>query len=185
MDFSDFEDDGEHADKGTLQSLIESAEQMAAIKEQIEELEQTVSELTKHYNFLAQQEIPNTMEELGLKTFELKDGSKISIKDFISGSLPKDEEGFEWSVNWLKDNDLESILKTDVTLKFNKGEENFAKNAIGLLRDNGYEPNEKFGVHPQTLYSALRELQKHEVDIPFERLGLYAGKKADIKPSKK
>ncbi len=180
MNFEDFEDDAGPSDND-LKALVKAAEELADLKEQIDDLESTLAEINNHYNYIAQQEIPQLMEELGLKTFELKDGRKIGVKDFISGSLPKDEEGFEWSVNWLKKNELESILKTDVSMKFGKGEENFVKNVVGLLVDNGYQPEQKYGVHPQTLYAAIRELQKNGVDIPFERLGLYAGKKADIR----
>lgn len=180
MNFEDFEDDAGPSDND-LKALVKAAEELADLKEQIDDLESTLAEINNHYNYIAQQEIPQLMEELGLKTFELKDGRKIGVKDFISGSLPKDEEGFEWSVNWLKKNELESILKTDVSMKFGKGEENFVKNVVGLLVDNGYQPEQKYGVHPQTLYAAIRELQKNGVDIPFEQLGLYAGKKADIR----
>lgn len=180
-DFSVFEQHTSNQDEASLANLMAHAEQMREIKEQIEDLEGSLSALNKHYNHIAQEIIPNMLDELGMKTFELQDGSVIKVKEFISGSLPKDPEQFNVAVQWLKDNDLESILKTDVTLKFNKGEDNLSKNAIGMLEQNGYEPEVKYGVHPQTLYSSLRELGREGVVVPFEMLGLYAGKKADIK----
>jgi len=170
--------------EASLENLVKNAEEMAELKGTIESIEGTLSELTKQYNYISQEVIPNMLDELGLKTFELKDGSKITVKDFMSGSLPKDEEKFAQAIDWLKDNDLEGILKTDVSMKFGKGEDNFAKNAIELLKENGYEPDSKYGVHPQTLYSSLRELIKNDVSVPFEMLGIYAGKKADIKLKK-
>lgn len=185
FDYSIFEQVDTKRDEASLENLVKNAEEMQTLKESIEELEETLSQLNKHYNFIAQNVIPEMLEELGLKTFELKDGSKITVKDFISGSLPKEEHAFNQAVEWLIDNDLESILKTDVSLKFGKGEENWAKNALELLRENGYEPNSKYSAHPQTLYSAIRELMKEGEVIPFEMLGLYAGKKADIKLAKK
>ena|SRR6218665_681905 len=186
FDFSVFETGSsvDKAEQASLENLVKQAEEMAELKDTIESIEATLSELNKQYNYIAQEVIPNMLDELGLKTFELKDGSKITVKDFISGSLPKDEQGFGQAVDWLKDNDLESILKTDVSMKFGKGEDNYAKNAIALLEQNGYAVDTKYGVHPQTLYASLRELQKHGVVVPFEMLGLYAGKKADIKLKK-
>lgn len=185
FDFSIFEQVAETQDVASIENLVKNAEEMAELKENIESLEETLSGLNKHYNYIAQEVIPNMLDELGMKTFELKDGSKITVKDFMSGSLPKEEERFDQAINWLKENELESILKTDVSLKFGKGEDNFAKNALALLEQNGYAPETKYGAHPQTLYAAIRELQKNGVVIPFEMLGLYAGKKADIKLSKK
>lgn len=185
FDFSVFETGSNIQDEASLENLVKNAEEMQTLKESIEELEETLEQLNKHYNFIAQNVIPEMLEELGLKTFELKDGSKITVKDFMSGSLPKEEHAFNQAVQWLIDNDLESILKTDVSLKFGKGEENYAKNALELLKENGYEPSQKYGVHPQTLYSSIRELMKEGEVIPFEMLGLYAGRKADIKLAKK
>lgn len=184
FDFSVFEQVSEKQDKATLENLIKNAEEMQDLKENIEALEGTLSELNKQYNYIAQEVIPNMLDELGMKTFELKDGSKITVKDFISGSLPKDPERFDQAIDWLKDNDLESILKTNVSLTFGKGESNMAINAVELLKEQGYEPESKYGAHPQTLYAAIRELQKDDIVVPFEMLGLYAGKKADIKLGK-
>lgn len=172
------------AEEASLENLIKQAEEMAELKDTIESIDATLSELNKQYNYIAQEVIPNMLDELGLKTFELKDGSKITVKDFISGSLPKEEHAFAQAIDWLKENDLEAILKTDVSMKFGKGEDNYAKNAIALLEENGYTVDTKYGVHPQTLYSSIRELQKEGVIIPYEMLGLYAGKKADIKLKK-
>src|SRR5215217_4139587 len=118
--------------EASLENLVKNAEEMAELKGTIESIEGTLSELTKQYNYIAQEVIPEMLDELGLKTFELKDGSKITVKDFISGSLPKDEQRFEQAIEWLKENDLESILKTDVSMKFGKGEDNFVKNVVAL-----------------------------------------------------
>lgn len=171
----------EMQDEATLENLVKKAEQLAEINEVIAEMEESVSNLKKHANHISQKELPEMMEELGMKTFELKDGSKLGIKDFINGSLPKDPMAFEDAIEWLVDHDLESIIKTDVSLKFGKGEENFAKNAVEMLKENGYEPEEKYGVHPMTLASSIKELYESGVDIPFEKLGLYKGRKAEIK----
>lgn len=184
FDYSVFEEAVEKPDEASIANLVKNAESMAELKENIESIEGTLSELTKQYNYISQEVIPNMLDELGLKTFELKDGSKITVKDFMSGSLPKDEERFAQAVDWLKENDLEGILKTSVSLTFGKGEANMATNAIEMLKEQGYEPDSKYSAHPQTLYSAIREVMKDGVVVPFEMLGLYAGKKADIKLKK-
>lgn len=182
FDFSVFETSSpSKQDEATLKNLVINAENMAELKQNIDELQGTLDQLIKQYNHIAQEIIPNMLDELGLKTFELKNGGKITVKDFMSGSLPKEEDKFNQAVDWLIDNDLESILKTDISMKFGKGQENFANNVFEMLIDQGYEPEKKYGVHPQTLYSAIRELVKSGEIVPFEMLGLYAGKKAEIK----
>lgn len=185
FDFSIFDTTPSREEETTLENLIKEAENMAALKESIEEQEATLSELNKQYNYISQYIIPQMLDELGMKTLELKDGSYISVKEFISGSLPKEEDRFMTAIGWLKDNNLENILKTDVILQFGKGTDNEVKNLVAQLEEYGYEPNTKYGVHPQTLYSAIREIAKEGVVIPYELLGLFAGKKADIKLSKK
>lgn len=184
FDFSLFDQGSSKEDEASLENLVKHAEEMAELKGTIDSLQGTVDELTKQYNYISQELIPNMLDELGLKTFELKDGSKITVKDFMSGSLPKDEQRFAEAIEWLIDHDLEGILKTEVSMKFGKGESNFANNAVELLKENGYEVDSKYGAHPQTLYSAIRELIKEGEVIPFEKLGLYAGKKAEIKLKK-
>lgn len=185
FDYSVFEQIENKQDETTLEYLVKKAEELSELNLAIEEMEDSLSNLKKHATNIAQKEIPELLDELGLKTLELKDGSKLSVKEFINGSLPKDPLAFEQAISWLIDNDLESIIKTDVTLKFGKGEEEEAKELVESLREQGYDPAEKYGVHAQTLASAIRELDKNGVDVPFELLGLYKGKKAEIKVGKK
>lgn len=186
FDYSIFEQvEPTKEEKATLENLVHEAEIMKELKENIDDLTETLGELNKQYIHISQHVIPSMLDELGMKSFDLKDGGRISVKDFMSGSLPKDPQQFEAAVDWLKDNDLESILKTHVNLQFGKGSDNEAKNLLAMLREQGYEPNSQYTAHPQTLYASIRELMKDGKTIPFELLGLYVGKRAEIKLGKK
>lgn len=172
----------EAEEESTLESLKEAAELLVQLEEIIEDLEEELKSVTSRYKLISEVEIPNIMGELGMKTFTLEDGTSLKIADFMMGSLPKEEAPFEQAVKWLTDNDLGSILKTDVNLKFNRGEEEEAQKAVDILEEEGFTVNKKFSAHPQTLYSAIREYDKKaESPAPYELLGLIKGKKTKVK----
>lgn len=169
----------------SLVALRQKAEEWSELEMAVESLNEETSQLQKRINRIKQVELPEMMAEIGLNKFNLDDGTSIEINEFVSGSIPKDEEKKIEAFTWLENNELGSIIKTNVSLVFGKGEDNFAKNAVAMLEESGYEPVSEKSVHAQTLQATARELMREGKEVPLETLGLYAGKTAKMKQGKK
>jgi hypothetical protein len=114
----------------------------------------------------------------------IADGFKVTIKDFLSGSLPKDEEKRSSALEWLRDVGAEDLIKNELHAHFDRGQDNIAGHIAGALEENKIKYEQTIGVHPSTLKAYARERMERGEDVPLELLGLYAGRIAEIKEKK-
>lgn len=167
-----------------LASIRTLAEEVRDLERTKEELESETKAVNSRLTILLQKLLPEAMAAVGMGDFSLADGSKISVKDFVSGTLNKSPDK-DKALEWIESNGGESLIKTEVKMAFGKGEDNRAKNAVGMLTEQGYEVESDKTVHPQTLASFAREKMAAGDDIPLEKLGLFAGRHAKIQLGKK
>lgn len=168
-----------------LASLVKLAEEAVSLERTLEDIEAEQKQIKARLNQITIKELPEKLAELGMDDFKLANGSTIKIKEVVAGSLPKDPEAKQRAIEWLEANDGASLIKNEVSLSFERGSDNYAKNAISLLEENGYEPKADRGVHPQTLCAYVRERLKGGDDVDLETLNVYVGRKAEIKLGKK
>lgn len=112
-------------------------------------------------------DLPNAMSEVGLTAFTLTNGHKISIKEEVYASIPKDYQ--EQAFMWLRDHDFGALIKNQIIAEFGKGEDEAARDAAMLLAEHGWKPQQKESVHPMTLKAFIREqlAEGHEVPLDF------------------
>lgn len=195
MNFDSFADIDENTEEeATLETLKKNADEAVATKKQIDELQSDIDMLSKRYNYLTATVLPNIMGELGMPSFSLDGGFKITIKEVIQGSMDKAPDR-EFAKQWVLDRDGAELIKTDVTTSFGRGEHNLALDVKASLEERGLDVSLKEGIHPQTFSAFVRgeyseyleqlEQGQSPEPIPFTELGLYHGRKAEIKGGKK
>lgn len=172
------------AQDSSLTKLVAMAADAVATEQMVEELEQQLSDMKKNLNRIKTVDLPDAMAEAGLSELSLNNGFKITIDDFVSGSLPKDDERRRQAINWLEQNGADTLIKTDVNIQFDKSKHNEALNLMGMLEEHDIEFTSKSGVHPQTLLAHVKERLRKGDEVPLELLGLYAGRVAKIKAQK-
>jgi len=183
-DAFDFEIEQDSASDTSIQKMVAMANEVIATEKLVEELEENLSSVKKQLNKLKTVDLPDAMAECGMSEFKTEDGYRISIEDFVSGSLPKDDEKRKDAISWLETNGAESLIKTELTMQFEKSEHNMALSLAAELSEKGYTVNSKMGIHPQTLIAHIKERLKSGKEVPLELLGLYAGRVAKIKAKK-
>lgn len=169
----------------SMQRLVSMAKEVIDTEQLVESLEENLSDLKKRLNKMKTVDLPDLMAECGLSEFKTDSGFRITVDDFVSGSLPKDEDKRVAAIRWLESNGAEALIKTEVSLQFGKSEHNRALALVADLADKGYDVASKMGVHPQTLIAHIKERLKGGDEVPLELLGLYAGRIAKIKQAKK
>ena len=164
-------------DMKTLSSLVKDLDQLTIdINEKEEELKSL--KLQKHK--MSTEQIPAMMDEMGVQRLDVENLS-VSLKPLINASIPptRREEAYQW----LRENDLDDIIKNDVILSFGKGEDNIAGDIMYDLEQRGMHPEKKTHIHSMTLKAFIRERVEKGLPIDLDLFGAYVARIADIKRS--
>jgi hypothetical protein len=153
----------------TLKDLIFAAKKQQSLENQILSLEDGLKTIKEQLNYQRYEIVPGMMQELGINSFELDNGYKVSIKDEYYAKIP---EAFQYKCfEWLRKNELDGIIKTAVSLNFGKGEDKEAQELLDWLSANGLAPVVKETVHPQTLKAFVKERMSAGLELPVDFFG--------------
>jgi hypothetical protein len=173
-EFDGCEGEGEEDTLALLQEVLLEA---VSLEEHAVSLEEDLKQVKSSLRAMKEQRIPELMASLRMEQMTWN-GWSITIKDFVSGGLPKEGEKKTAAINWLKDNDGGSLIKTEVKVNFGRGEEDRASEVAKRLEDLGFTPSSNMTVHPSTLQAFARERLRSGESIDAETLGLYIGRVA-------
>jgi len=179
--FEDIFDEAEalqSVDGETTTELSGHVRQLRSLEDQIADAEQHIKALKQQKHSLSTEIIPTLMDQMGVERLDV-DGVSVVRKNVVHASIPKDrkDEAFEW----LREHQLDDIIKNDVTCSFGRGQDNEAGDVIGQLRERGYDPQQKTHIHPMTLKGFVRERIENGQDIDLDLFGAYILNTAEIK----
>lgn len=182
----DFEENAASVEKIDQQGLTSVAALARTIRDKearISDLEQTLKEEKKALIKLTDEEMPSMLAEIGMSSFALDDGSTVEVKQTYGASIlvEKRPEAYEW----LRDNGYDDIIKNTVACQFGRGEDDQASAFAAFAQQQGYVPDQKTEVHPQTLRAFVKERCEAGEEFPMELFGAWVGQRAVIKRGKK
>jgi len=182
----DFEENAASVEKIDQQGLTSVAALARTIRDKearISDLEQTLKEEKKALIKLTDEEMPSMLAEIGMASFALDDGSTVEVKQTYGASIlvEKRPEAYEW----LRDNGYDDIIKNTVACQFGRGEDDQASAFAAFAQQQGYVPDQKTEVHPQTLRAFVKERCEAGEEFPMELFGAWVGQRAVIKRGKK
>ena len=179
-DFDEFDVGEAPASPDKIDALNASLEEAIELEQMVEQMEEDLKAAKKSLHALRSTRIPDMMDEMGMDSVTFR-GWKVTLSDFVSGSLPKEPEAQQRAVDWLEKEGAGGLIKTDVSMAFGKSQHNEALDLAGRLQEEGYAARVNSGVHPQTLMSFARERLRNGEPLDIETLGLYVGKVAKMK----
>lgn len=159
-------------------NLSDMVRELRRVDKEIEEAEKQMKLLKENRQKLTTELIPGLMDTMGVDRLDV-DGVTVTRKLIVSASIS--EEKRERAFGWLRDNGLDDIIKNDVVVSFGRGEDNAAKNAVGILREQGFDPDIKTHIHPQTLKAFVKERIEDGKPIDLDLFGAYVVNAADIR----
>lgn len=186
MDVSDFDpalDEGASAPSDKLEVLNKNLDEATALEELLAQLTADAGAAQAALNDLKTKRLPELMTELGMSEVT-RNGWKVKINEFVSGSLPKEEGPRAKAIEWLEQHDGGALIKTDISLTFAKSQHDEAKALAARLAADGFAAELSSGVHASTLQAFARERLKNGEAVDTEVLGLYTGQVAKITPPK-
>lgn len=165
-----------------LGSVAEIARAIRAAEDRIAHVEEQLKEYKKELLKLTDEDLPAMLQELGLSSFTLDDGSTVEVKPTYGASIKVDNRpaAFEW----LREHGYDDIIKNTVACSFGRGEDDRASAFAAFAEREGYFAEQKTEVHPQTLRAFVKERVEAGDEFPMELFGAYVGQRAVIKRSK-
>ena len=184
IDFSEDVETGSSVSAQGLKEVSDLAHQAVQYEQKIAEKEQELKDLKAEHRTLIEITIPDTMDNYRLRTFELDDGSSIEVEPVISAGIPakRADEAFAW----LRENGFGALIKRKIAMNFSKGEDEIANDVLRVLHEElNLSVEDKPEVHHQTLKAFVKEQLAKGSNLPRDLLGVYEGRRAKIKQSKK
>lgn len=138
-------------DVGVLARLLVDAETA------VDKAELALSRAKENARRIREESLPSAMDELGLTSLKLEDGSTITVSPEVYCSITE-EKRFDAHA-WLEANDFGGLIKTEVLLPFGRDEEERKSLAemITWLNENEITFSKKESVHAGTLKAWLKE----------------------------
>lgn len=163
---------------GDLAKLAELAEELAEIDLEAQALELKLKNARSRADSLRDVQIPELMEELGMEKFTTTNGFEIDIKESIRASISKENEPLAFA--WLDQNGHGGMIKRKVEVRFDKNQEDAAKELAKELRSDYSGVSIDGSVHNSTLRSWVRKRLEKGEEIP-ETISHIVQKSAKIK----
>lgn len=186
VDVADFDtaaEEGANAPSDKLEVLHKTLDEATALEEVVAQLTEDLRVAGSALNLLKTSRIPELMTELQMSDLT-RNGWNVKISEFVSGSLPKDDEPRAKAIAWLEAHEGGALIKSELSLTFAKSQHDEAKKLADELAGKGFPVALTSGVHASTLQAFARERMKNGEAIDTEVLGLYTGQVAKIKPVK-
>jgi hypothetical protein len=126
--------------------------------------------------------IPELLAKMRLDECTTSSGIEVKVKREIKASLPGHErvEARMGALRWLVDNGHGGVIKNNVTVALDRGEDTRADDLVVELRAKGFEVESKKDVHAQTLGALVRELMGEGKMIPTGLFNLFDFKTAKL-----
>lgn len=174
-------------DDDQTKSLADLAAEAVLLEQRIANGNALLEQLSAKLRDLLEQKIPSKLQELGVQSLKLEDGSVLEAKEIVRASLPSDPDRQRQALEWLREHNHADLIKNVVQASFGKGEDELADRAMQALMQatNGQNVDRKMTVHPQTLAAFVREQLEKGKPIPLDTLGAYVTVVAKIKKAKK
>lgn len=179
MDYEDYLDEKEPVGDNLLASISALADEAKTLEAKIADMEEQVRICKEQHRLIVQYRLPELMEVAHQSELTSLSGRKITLCEIIRASIPKAREAE--AVSWLRENGFSSIIKNQVSVEINKGQDELAKKIVDKLRLSDLKPEFRSLVHPQTLQKTIREMIEEGIKVPFDLFGVYEQKEVKIK----
>lgn len=172
----------EKLDQQGLTSVAALARKIRDTEERIEDLEKKLKAEKKMLLKLTDEDMPAMLAEIGISSFSLDDGSQVEVKQTYGASILVENRPAAYE--WLRENGYDDIIKNSVICQFGRGEDDQASAFAAFAQQQGYVPEQKTEIHPQTLRAFVKERVEEGDAFPMELFGAWVGQRAVIKRGK-
>lgn len=163
-----------------LEVLTGLAERQQKLEAEIEAKEEELKELQKQHREISWKHIPETMDALKMRKFELANGFTVSISEKLRVSVPAKNRADAYQ--WVEENDGQALVKRTMVIPFSKEQEKLARK---FKRDCEQRKvklpmEETKTIASPTLNKFLTDKLAEGVDVPLDLFGAFRQRIAKI-----
>jgi hypothetical protein len=167
-----------------LSKISRWASKALELQAEIDIIETHLKQLNRELVQIVEVDLPSAMMAAGSTEFTMTSGNKIKIEDVLQGSLSKDENMREFTLQWFIDNGGQENIKDHFEIDYTKGQYERAKMLRELLQERQVHFDEFESIHHSTMKSFLHEKLREGTMPPFDKMGVRYFKRANIKQVK-
>lgn len=166
----------------TLDRIKEIAREAIEAEQLVSDLADALAAAQAAANKIRGGELLRAMTSAGIASLPFEDGTKIEVKDFASGSFPKDDDdNRKPAEEWLKENDGTGMIKTAITLSFDPSKYDTAKELYDELRKRNDATVEfSTSIHAGSYQAFFRERRRSGEEDPPAFMNIFLGKACTI-----
>jgi len=143
---SDFENNfALSVEKGNLGGIAILARKIRTKQQEVEELDKELKARKKDLLKLTDEELPSAMQELGISSFALDDGSTVDVKPTYGASILVANRLLAYG--WRRDNGYDDIIKNVVSCEFGRGEDDKASAFKAFASKEGFPADQNESIH--------------------------------------
>lgn len=180
MEINPFDDIADTPSEDGLSRLSRLFARRSEIADKVEALKAELSVAEEELRGIDEKDFPDLFDEVGVTSFKIGNRS-VSVEEKLYGGIPKDAEGRARAMDILKANGGESLMKMNVSIAFNKGEDQKAKETAEEIKDMGLNPVVEESIHSATYQKWARDMLEAGTVIDLKALGLYHRRFVKIK----
>ena len=162
-----------------LRLVARLARRQRELERKVERAEALLAGRQKQLTEVQRRLLPEALREAGLKDFTLDGGGKVSVKDEYYATISGPNR--EAALTWLRERGHDGIIKNSVEIKFGRGEDTRAAEAMALLAEHGFSPTQTEKVEPQTLKATAKDLRLDQDPEAKAIFGVYVDRVAKVK----
>lgn len=163
----------------TLLRISEALQRRSVLLKQVAHLDELIKTKLDDLKAVEEKELPELLDSVGMKELTLSTGEKLTLSDHVSVNITKAAEDDAFS--WLEQNGYGDIIKNELTVKFDKDENEKVAVLRQQLTQEGFHPSVKKQVHPSTLKAWSKEVMRKGVMLPTECFSQWVTRKVTIK----
>lgn len=173
LDMSDME----AANDSGLRRLTDLAVRLAAAEAEVNIFERQLKEAQRRVQDLAEGQIPELMDDLGLKDFTTTDGFHLVVKEHVHASIT--EENKARAFKWFDEHGCGGMVKRSVEVAFNRDQEAEAERLREELEGRFPGTRQNMNVHPSTLRAWVKSRLEEGEEVP-DSISVHTVCKAEI-----
>lgn len=178
------DDDRPAPSDNELKSVVGLAREQWKWEREIGRLKDELKKAEEALKNVAERELPNLLVEIGMTQFKLSNGALLELKTETYASISAEHRAA--AHKWLEDHEHGNIIKREFNIRFNRGDEAWAKKFQRDLaqRKKPLAVVVKRAVHPQTLQAWVREALAAGITVPEDIFGIFKKRVTKLTPPK-
>jgi hypothetical protein len=167
-----------HNQPSELLEIAKLATAQYAAQTKVDKLEEDLKAAKEELRKLAEDKLPEAMENAGISEYTTTDGVHVEVKEKVRGSLPVENKakGFDW----MEKGGFSGLIESKVVAPFGREELEQAAALVLELQKAGRIAVLDRNVHHSRLDAFIREQLTQGKDIPLDIFNVYRQRVAKV-----